>query len=205
MNWNHEMSRTPPYLKDFTCLKIAFAWLSELAPSQWEMVLLCNNVSHWLNACLESVLQNLKFFKRDYIIYMQFTGKSTWPATFSCLGPRGSWMFGVLVSLTFCIISVECYLTGFINDKSAFDYSWKHHKQLFPKSMWARAPLMSVNLVIIVLGNGWKPVWFQAIARVDAALSLIRLLGTNFSKIWIKIQISFWRCLIIVKEYWFLE
>ena len=31
---------------------------SRLAPSQWETVLLCNNVSHWLGASLESAFYN---------------------------------------------------------------------------------------------------------------------------------------------------
>ena len=31
---------------------------SRFAPSQWEMALLCNDVSHWLGASLESVLQH---------------------------------------------------------------------------------------------------------------------------------------------------
>ena len=29
---------------------------SQFVPSQWEMVLLCNNVSHWLGTNLESAL-----------------------------------------------------------------------------------------------------------------------------------------------------
>ena len=33
---------------------------SRLAPSQWEMVLLCNDVSHWLGANLESALIMLR-------------------------------------------------------------------------------------------------------------------------------------------------
>ena len=42
---------------------------SRLAPSQWEMALLCNDVSHWLGAHLESVLclvkpQSVKILNR---------------------------------------------------------------------------------------------------------------------------------------------
>ena len=32
---------------------------SRFAPSQWEMALLCNDVSHWLGTSLEAVLRNI--------------------------------------------------------------------------------------------------------------------------------------------------
>ena len=35
--------------------------VSRFAPSQWEMVLLCNDVSHWLGASLESALYHGNF------------------------------------------------------------------------------------------------------------------------------------------------
>ena len=39
---------------------------STFAPSQWETVLLCNNVSHWLGANLESVLLILKIWMYSF-------------------------------------------------------------------------------------------------------------------------------------------
>ena len=39
-----------------TKLNIKYRADSRFAPSQWEMVLLCNDVSHWLGASLESTL-----------------------------------------------------------------------------------------------------------------------------------------------------
>ena len=41
------------------------------APSQWEMVLLCNDVSHWLGASLESALRMNSYAPAD--IYMSFS------------------------------------------------------------------------------------------------------------------------------------
>ena len=42
-----------PYKSPFTVLGKAYSWF---APSQWETALLCNDVSHWLDASLESAL-----------------------------------------------------------------------------------------------------------------------------------------------------
>ena len=42
---------------------------SRFAPSQWETVLLCNDVSHWLDASLESALYNAP---------LAFLTQSTW-------------------------------------------------------------------------------------------------------------------------------
>ena len=46
----------------------------------------------------------------------------------------------------------------------------------------------SVNWVSIGSDNGLSPVWCQAITWTNAVLLSIRLLGTNFSEILIKIQ-----------------
>ena len=35
--------------------------ISRFAPSQWETPLLCNDVSHWLGACLESALDKVEY------------------------------------------------------------------------------------------------------------------------------------------------
>ena len=37
-------------------LMISYQSYSRFVPSQWEMVLLCNSISHWLSASLESAL-----------------------------------------------------------------------------------------------------------------------------------------------------
>ena len=39
---------------------------SSFAPSQWEMVLLCNDVSHWLGASLESALSHVPIPRKKY-------------------------------------------------------------------------------------------------------------------------------------------
>ena len=40
---------------------------SRFAPSQWETVLLCNDVSHWLGAILESVLWYLSAYNSQWL------------------------------------------------------------------------------------------------------------------------------------------
>ena len=101
-------------------LKMYFRADSRFAPSQWEMVLLCNNVSHWLGASLESAL------------YMIVWKKSR----------------SHHVSYFFCIIkNNSAILTSFLdheidlfNRAEALDYSSYFYWHMFSPSMMTWCP-----------------------------------------------------------------
>ena len=64
----------PQYWKDSHVLHLHEWWYcradSRFVPSQWETVLLCNSVSHWLGASLESALYwygNLRFKQVSFV------------------------------------------------------------------------------------------------------------------------------------------
>ena len=47
------------YTYIYHCLSMYHRVESRFAPSQWETALLCNDVSHWLGASLESAMYNI--------------------------------------------------------------------------------------------------------------------------------------------------
>ena len=55
-----------PLIELLNPLVIAHRADSRFAPSQWETALLCNNVSHWLSANLESALAKSRYFQKHY-------------------------------------------------------------------------------------------------------------------------------------------
>ena len=50
---------------------------SRFAPSQWETALLCNDVSHWLDASLESALEPTRLGVEYVHIALEFCGRRT--------------------------------------------------------------------------------------------------------------------------------
>ena len=102
-----------PFSQNFTCstyriwnsLICLYRADSRFAPSQWETVLLCNDVSHWLGASLESALL-YKIKKKNLL-------KSTCPTgIFTCPGLPGSGKLWTLIPLL-CHLSIStrqaCY------------------------------------------------------------------------------------------------
>ena len=65
---------------------------SRFAPSQWETALLCNNVSHWLGASLESALEVVVWFWVSLILFLPSKAmqhrKCWWQKGESCPGGR---------------------------------------------------------------------------------------------------------------------
>ena len=67
---NHVVCLMKMYLNDFNTLRLNDPYRadSRFAPSQWETALLCNDVSHWLGASLESALSIYKHWRDESLL-----------------------------------------------------------------------------------------------------------------------------------------
>ena len=86
---------------------------SRFAPSQWETVLLCNDVSHWLGASLESSLwvNITPFDKSGIILWMRLDNeRRRWIVTSTLIG----WAVGTYTkwSLQICRLLTSPHING---------------------------------------------------------------------------------------------
>ena len=125
---------------------------SRFASSQWETVLLCNDVSHWLGASLESVL----IYKTAGLTYTQLLVSETcclffWEkkyhlpcrSHFAAMGDELSWLFMRLSSTSINILGLwqnGCYFADgiliCIFMKGNFAFSFKCHCRMSLKVNW---------------------------------------------------------------------
>ena len=63
---------------------------SRFASSQWETALLCNDVSHWLDANLESALSEIKEHISDFVYLIYYPHLTS---TDSTSGIYGQWIW----------------------------------------------------------------------------------------------------------------
>ena len=83
---------------------------SRLVPSQWETALLCNNVSHWLGASLESALPtNIRAADKELISY-----KTTFRSTKCETGFVGTMLITKLIQLWYKFSSINSKWALFI-------------------------------------------------------------------------------------------
>ena len=108
---------------------------SRFVPSQWEMAFLCNDVSHWLGANLESSLRYIQQNITDLFCFLWFWSVWGYRWLASYLWPVTIWTIQDHMELThwiFIQISLKFYPMGPINNKSALVqtmawYQWGWH------------------------------------------------------------------------------
>ena len=139
---------------------------SRFAPSQWETVLLCNGLSHWLGAVLASAMNSVLVtccdshsgqLVRDHVGY----GLSQWKTTlhynvvYHCLKPCSEWSLVVYViyNYVFCLVALLCEFNSL--------------------RLHLVTHICVGNLTIIGSDNGLSPDRRQAIIWINAGILLI--------------------------------
>ena len=168
---------------------------SVYAPSQWEMALHCNAISHWFGAYTEWSLT----YSSDCHI-TRYTSK--WS---SDGGASGYYMMRKIIFWCWILIlrMTPIKALGGEQDGGHFVitfsnvFSWIKTFALWFKlylTHWGRVTHICVsNLTIIGPDNGLSPGRRQAIIWTNAGILLIGPWGTNFNKILIGIQAFFFK------------
>ena len=143
---------------------------SRYAPSQWETLLQCNNVFHWLGTYLGwSMLMVIGITARLYhngVMYSKMY--MSWEIYMS-------WKMS-------CKMYMLCKMYDWVMSSWIVSEMWP----MFISCLVFNSPSLVSNTCISGLGQHWFR--RQAITWTNAGLLSIRPLGTNFSEIWIEIQ-----------------
>ena len=159
-------------------------------PSQWEIALHCNTVSHWLGAYTE-------WFLHQGVVSAQSCNFISAKISIINMRPSCDHLIFIIPIPRKEGLYLETDLwrqSGKKQTKSGPQFSWKHQADLMPETTTGginSSPPSGTcvsELDSIGSDNGLLPVWHQAITWTNADLLSIGPLGTKFSELWFKIH-----------------